>query len=125
MNRISLVAIAVLGLAGGLAPTLADDGITIKVERFDRDAEVAIQRGYSVATAACAKNLAQAIIAYGGVPTGWTMTFDKDEAVHFNTKEDRNFSHHCIEGKQITLENGAESVVQTFDQNGEPTMEEQ
>jgi hypothetical protein len=86
---------------------------------------VAIQRGYSVETAACVKNLARSIVAYGGVPTGWTMTFDKDEAVYFNTKADRSFRHRCIDGNQITLENGSESVVQAFDQNGNPTMEEQ
>lgn len=125
MSRSNLLAIAILILPGNAALALADDGITIKVEQFDRDAEVAIQRGYSVATAACAKNLARAIIAYGGEPTGWTMTFDKDEAVYFNTKEDRSFRHRCVDGKQITLENGAESVVQAFDQNGNPTMEEQ
>jgi hypothetical protein len=35
MSRNTLVAIAVLALAGG-STALADDGITIKVEQFDR-----------------------------------------------------------------------------------------
>lgn len=125
MKRIGLSVMVVLTLTGHSAPALADGGITIKVEQFDRDAEVAIQRGYSVATAACVKNLARSIVAYGGVPTGWTITFDRDEAVYFDTKEDRNFRHRCVDGKQMTLENGAESIVQAFDQEGNPTMEEQ
>lgn len=113
----SLIAVAV--------PTMAAaDGITIKVEAFDRRTEVAIQRGYSVATVACVKELVSEIVAYGGVPTGWTLTFDSDEAVHFRSKENPDYRHRCIEGRQITTENGRDEVYQIYDENGEPTIEE-
>ncbi|ESZ20036.1 hypothetical protein X734_31785 [Mesorhizobium sp. L2C084A000] len=103
----------------------ADDGIRIPLEKYNRKAEVAIQRGYSIGTGACVSNLVRSIGAYAGKRSGWFITFDRDEAVYFDSTKMKNFKHRCVDGRQITTENGQDEIVQVFDEDGQPTMPEQ
>ncbi|MEI8698135.1 hypothetical protein [Mesorhizobium sp. ISC15] len=105
--------------------SLAEDGVRIPLEKYDRAAEVAIRRGYSGETAACVSNLVRSIRAYAGKHSGWFITFDRDEAVYFDSPKVKHLKHRCVEGRQITTENGRDEVVQAYDGGGRPTMPEQ
>ncbi|UDL87308.1 hypothetical protein LGH82_19155 [Mesorhizobium sp. PAMC28654] len=120
------MAISLLVLAA-LSPgtSYADDTIRIPIEKYNRASEVIIQRGYSGETAACVTNLVRSIRAYAGKHSGWVITINGDEAVYFNSPKVKNLKHRCVEGRQITTENGKDEVVQAFDEYGRPTMPEQ
>ena len=118
---ISLLILAVL------SPSIsyADDTIRVPIEKYNRATEVIIQRGYSGETAACVTNLVRSIRAYAGKHSGWVITIDGDEAVYFDSPKAKNFKHRCVDGRQITTENGKDEVVQAFDEYGKPMMPEQ
>jgi hypothetical protein len=85
---------------------------------------VAMQRGQSVADAACATAVINEINGYGGPDTMRELNVDVEDYPIVIESVESDIRHICEEGLHTMIDNGDELVLQQYDDNGQPTMEE-
>lgn len=95
---------------------------TMKLSAMKPEDEVAIQRGYSVSESSCIFSIIKEIASYGGPAAmqEFIIRFD-DEPLQIANGQ---ITHTCNNGTHTWIENGEKTIVQQYDAEGNPTMEE-
>lgn len=103
-------------------PVTLANAESIRLSDLTREDQVAIQRGYSVAEAACVFALLREIEGYGGPQAmqEFTITFD-DAPLKIS---DGQLTHTCDEGVHTWIDGDGAVVIQVYDEDGKPTLEE-
>jgi hypothetical protein len=105
----------------GMIPSVAE---TMRLSQLKRADMVARQCGQSVPDAACAAEIISEIDAYGGAEAMREFTIDVEAYSMVIARRAGDFRHECRDGVHTLTENGRRSVLQKYDENGEPTMME-
>lgn len=95
---------------------------TLRLSDLSEADRVAIQRGYSIAEGACVFAIINEIDAYGGPAAmkEFSITFDDEPLVI----TDGESSHTCDGGVHTSIKGTTRLVVQVYDEDGQPTMQE-
>lgn len=119
-NSVALAAAAALILSATM-PSAAE---TMRLSQLKRADLVALQREQSVADGACAAALVNEIDAYGGPEAMREFTIDVEASPIVIESTARGVSHECRDGVHTITENGKDLILQKYDENGGPTMQE-
>lgn len=123
MSLRSLVFVAGLAVAASISGLAAAEEIRLS-DLTDEDM-VALQRGHDVATGACAAAIINEIDAYGGPEAMREFVVDVEAYPVVIESVEAGLRHECEAGVHTWVENGTRTVVQRYDEAGQPTMMEQ
>lgn len=101
------------------SPAIAE---SIRLDKLKRADMVALQRGQSVADAACAEAIIEEIKAYGGKAATRDFYIDVEANPIVISSKKLRIKHECKDGVHTMHDNGKKMVLQKYDENGEPTL---
>lgn len=124
MNGLMIARIFVLsGILSSASSTFAQDRTPL-AELTEAD-HVYINRGHSYAEAVCLTAVMREIEAYGGPEAMREFTINLDDGLPTSIESaPLEIIHTCTGGQQIMRDSTGTSLLQIYDESGEPTLME-
>lgn len=96
----------------------------IRLDQLRDEDMVALQRGQSVADGACAAAVINEIDGYGGPDAMRAFTIDVEDFPIVIESVEGGIRNVCDNGIHTWIQNGEEMVMQVYDEDGQPTLDE-